>query len=74
MKDCIVDYSVANAYYFPRFMQKEYPNYPSCKVAVLASPHASQEFWDFYETSSNNSGVILKVFQTRDEGLNWLRH
>jgi len=74
LKDCIVDYSVANAYYFPRFMQKEYSNYPPRKVAVMASPHASKEFWDFYETSSINSGLILKVFQTWEEGLHWLRH
>jgi len=63
-----------DAYLFPRDIDKTYedPRHRSGKAAILCMPEKDRAFWKFFEDTTRNSGVDVRLFYSKEEAMKWL--
>lgn len=65
--------TIVEAYQFPRNRAALFgePNRIPKSIAIVYPDSQRLEFWSFYETTSRNSGLNLKVFDSLSRARNW---
>lgn len=63
---------IFDAYFFPRDMENIYEDstHRYGKAAIIYK--ADKEFWEFFETTSRNAGLDVKLFRQREDAIEWL--
>ena len=70
----LLSVSMGDTCYFPRELLGVFnnKNYKKLKIAIYFSNMDNQEFWTFYNNTSQNVGFIIEIFTSKNEAIQWL--
>ena len=70
--EATLNVKIVDAYSFPRDIKNIYEDNAHRRGKAAIVYKSDKDFWEFFETTARNAGVIVKLFREKKEAIEWL--